>query len=390
MTPQLQAPETLTTSLLDRIVEERERLGARYMPTLTVKQFSERENLLRELKNMLVENVDYGVIPGTDKNKPTLLLPGAQKLCTFFGYVPHYEARQIEDWTGAERGEPLFYYDFTCVLKKDGEPVGEGRGSCNSWETKYRYRVGKRVCPTCGVAALIEGKQWKPSDPKEWVCFEKKGGCRAKFPIADERITSQQVGRVTNPDFADTINTVQKMGQKRAYIAATLSATGASQYFTQDLDEMVEIPSIPQPEPPPSNVPPVRTEGAPPNAGQTGESPTGGSSLPPEVAAIQARMIDRKTIGQELEILRQQLWELIGEPAQMEVDAIKEHYGDPFSKGGFAKRNALEIWKRIQYHAARLREPAPAHPAGLQSAKDLIDDSDLPKNLGGTFDPEAK
>src|SRR6185312_5705350 len=41
-----------------------------------------------------------------------------------------------------------------------------------------------------------------------------------------------------NSDFADTINTCQKMGQKRAYIAATLSATGASQYFTQDLEDM--------------------------------------------------------------------------------------------------------------------------------------------------------
>lgn len=34
------------------------------------------------------------------------------------------------------------------------------------------------------------------------------------------------------------VNTVRKMAQKRAYVAATLSATGASQYFTQDLEDL--------------------------------------------------------------------------------------------------------------------------------------------------------
>ncbi len=42
---------------------------------------------------------------------------------------------------------------------------------------------------------------------------------------------------MANPDIADVVNTIQKMGTKRAYIAATLSATGASQWFTQDIAE---------------------------------------------------------------------------------------------------------------------------------------------------------
>jgi len=231
-------------SLLDQITAERERIGARYMPTLTVKQFSERERALAELKAMLVgpskenpQGVDYGTIPGTPK--PTLYQAGAQKICAFFGYAPSYEVDAIEDWDGSKHGgEPLFYYRFTCTLMKDGAAVGQGVGSASSWESKYRYRVGKRVCPDCGQAALIEGKQWKPTDPKQWVCFAKKGGCGAKFDFADSRITEQQVGRTPNPDFADIINTVQKIACKRAYVAATLSATGASQYFTQDLEDM--------------------------------------------------------------------------------------------------------------------------------------------------------
>ena len=58
--------------------------------------------------------------------------------------------------------------------------------------------------------------------------------------------------RTPNPEIADTINTVLKMAQKRAYVAATLSATNASEYFTQDMDDFVDVdystlPSSPSP-----------------------------------------------------------------------------------------------------------------------------------------------
>lgn len=272
--PQAPHAQALATpqSLLDRIAEEQERnradIASRYQPTLTVKQFSEREKLLRELKEMLVEGVDYGVIPGTDK--PTLLLPGAQKICTFFGYVPHYEVRQIEDWTGAEHGgEPLFYYDYTCTLLKDGKPVGEGRGSCSSWESKYRYRwvtedVARKMDAAGGQgffslvsrggrisepAFAIEkaettGKYGKP--PEYWNKFREAitngTATQAKKPKKDGgqmdawEIDST-VYRVPNENIFDIVNTCQKIGQKRSYVGSTLSATGASQYFTQDLED---------------------------------------------------------------------------------------------------------------------------------------------------------
>lgn len=391
--------ETLATkSLLDQIAEETARMGARYMPTLTVEQFTKREKLLRELKDMLVPDVDYGTIPGT--KKPTLLLPGAQKLCTFFGYVPHYDVRQIEEWDGANHGEPLFYYDFTCVLLKDGKPVGEGRGSCNSWEAKYRYRVSKRVCPSCGIAALIEGKQWKESDPKQWVCYEKKGGCKSKFSIDDDRITSQAFGRVANPDFADVINTCQKMGQKRAYVAATLSATGASQYFTQDMEDAEQIDTGGHPvgtqeaanhvrdvkiadNEKHHNMPPVATASAPLNRGQA-ETPAGGSPEPKKATAVPAEVMAlwNRSGKQEdggwppiLDELRSSLWELVGgDQAQKELDAVIEQYkpyGGPCAKETFYKRTLLDLWKRIEFHK-----------------RNIITDDDIPKNMGGTFEPE--
>lgn len=225
-------------SLLDSIVSES---ASRYMPTLTVKQFSERERMLREIKDMLVgptpdnpQGIDYGVIPGT--TKPTLLKPGAEKICTFFGYAPHYEiTAEIEDWSGERFGEPLFYYRFSCQLRKNGEPVGEGIGSASTWESKYRYRTAGRKCPGCGAEAIIKGKEEYGGG---WLCFAKKGGCGAKYKAGDPAIDGQTAGKVANPDIADVINTVQKMGQKRAYIAACLSATGASQYFTQDVEDI--------------------------------------------------------------------------------------------------------------------------------------------------------
>lgn len=227
---------TTERGLLDQIVQDRQtEAAARYMPTLTVKQFGEREKMLRELKGMLVEGTDYGAIPGTDK--PTLLKPGAEKICAFFGYAPKYDEApsSIEDWLGERFNEPLFYYKFTCTLAKAGEPVGQGVGSCSSWESKYRYRAAKRKCPNCGAEAIIAGK---PEWGGGFLCFAKKGGCGAKYTEGDPAITEQRTGLVTNPDFADIINTVLKMAQKRAYIAAVLSATGASQYFTQDIEDM--------------------------------------------------------------------------------------------------------------------------------------------------------
>ena len=49
------------------------------------------------------------------------------------------------------------------------------------------------------------------------------------------------VTREPIPNPADVLNTVLKMAKKRALVDAVLSATGASDIFTQDLEELVEI-----------------------------------------------------------------------------------------------------------------------------------------------------
>lgn len=207
------------------------------MPALTLDQAIERrDKFVQFVQAIMKPDVDFGVIPGTG-TKAVLLKPGAEKLNTFFGLSAQYVSlEKIEDWSGAAHGgESLFYYQYRCILSKNGYPLGEGIGSCNSRESKYRYRKSERICPQCGAGTIIKGKaEWGGG----WLCFAKKGGCGAKFKAGDAAIESQQVGRVVNPDVADLVNTIDKMAQKRAYIAATLNAVNASEFFTQDLEDM--------------------------------------------------------------------------------------------------------------------------------------------------------
>ncbi len=214
------------------------------MPALTLQQAAERYNAVVAYvsSNLMKKDVDYGVIPGTPK--PTLLKPGAEKLCTFFGLASRFQIlTSIEDWMGEQHdGEPFFYYLYRCQLWRGDLLVAEGDGSCNSWEKKYRWRSADRLCPHCNKPTIIKGREEYGGG---WLCFAKKGGCGAKFRDGDESIESQVVGLVPNPDIADQVNTVQKMAQKRALVQATLLAVNASEFFTQDVEDMmVHVPPL--------------------------------------------------------------------------------------------------------------------------------------------------
>ena len=187
------------------------------------------------IAGILKDGTDYGKVPGSDK--PTLLKPGAEKLASFFGLTPRFFLEEkVEDWTGENHGgEPFFYYRYKCQLFKGDLIIADGEGSCNSWEKKYRYRQGVRLCPVCGQPAIFKSKN-KP----EYYCWNKKGGCGATFKLTDARITDQEQGQTKNPDPADQVNTIQKMAQKRALIAPVLIATNASEKFTQDIEDFVE------------------------------------------------------------------------------------------------------------------------------------------------------
>lgn len=195
-----------------------------------------RDMMVRFGKEIMVAGIDYGKIPGTDKN--TLLKAGAEKLCSGFRMVPRPTiVESVTDWTGEDHGgEPFLYFLVRCALyTRDGELICEASGSCNSWEPKYRFRNAKRKCPHCGQASIIKGKEEFGGG---FLCFKNKGGCGAKFKINDPDITQQQIGQITNDDICDLANTLLKMAEKRALIAATLLGANASEFYTQDLEDM--------------------------------------------------------------------------------------------------------------------------------------------------------
>lgn len=181
------------------------------------------------MQRAMTENEHFGVIPGTN-GKPSLLKPGAEKLSMMFRLRPQF-SQDIVD-LGNEHRE----YRFVCDLfSPDGTHQGQGVGSCSTMETKYRYRKAEQTCPECGQATIIKGKKEYGGG---WVCFKKKGGCGAKFLDGDDRIENQEMGRVEHDNPADYYNTCQKMGKKRAFVDATLTATAASDIFTQDVEDL--------------------------------------------------------------------------------------------------------------------------------------------------------
>lgn len=190
---------------------------------------SQVAKIQRVMKAVMKEGTHFGVIPGC--KLPSLLKPGAEKLSMTFRLIPRFSATERNS-SGGHREVEVF-----CDLTHGptGQFMGQGVGSCSTMETKYRYREARRKCPKCDAEAIIKGKEEYGGG---WLCFGKQGGCGAKFKDKDPLITEQRIGRVENPDIADCYNTVLKMAKKRAHVDAVLTATGASDIFTQDMEDL--------------------------------------------------------------------------------------------------------------------------------------------------------
>lgn len=209
--------------------------GSQALDHLSIEQVTGQVALIQQVMTQVMnEEQHYGTIPGTDK--PALYKAGAEKLSLTFKLAATFPP---------ERRELIWHDDghltvvSTCVLvhKVTGALNGEGEGICSTKESKYAYRYSARKCPTCGVEAIVKRKKEKGGG---WICIGKdKGGCWSKFEANDPQITDQETGRVANPDLPDQYNTVIKMAEKRALVAAVLVATAASDIFTQDVEDAV-------------------------------------------------------------------------------------------------------------------------------------------------------
>jgi hypothetical protein len=319
-----------------------------FMPIMKIEQaVQRREALVAFGEKILEKDVDYGVIPGTG-TKPTLLKPGAEKLCSFFGLEPYFnQVAETVDWTGEAHGGEMFYYiRYRAELRRGDRLLGSGEGSCNSWESKYRWRQGRRKCPRCGQEAIIVGKEQYGGG---WVCWKQKQGCGAQFKDDDPAIKGQTVGRIPNPDIADAVNTIQKMAQKRALVAAVLIATGASEFYTQDIEDVSSIDTGGQPVGTAQAAAAVRDR----RISELKRQAKPQNEVPEPVMEMYRTMgMSREKITQTLAGLYHDLKELAGnEEGRRIYDDIVKRYGagDPVAKVTLAKAVILELWKASEH-----------------------------------------
>lgn len=156
---------------------------------------TQQRKLLQEfVSKQLRKDVDYGIIPGTPK--PSLFKPGAEKLAGVFGLGAKFEL--VDKALDGEKNFALFNYKCIISHRKSGQVIAECDGTANSQEKKYKERT-----------TWVDNKKVKEPTP-----------------------------------VYDILNTLQKMAQKRAYVGAVILATGASDFFTQDIDDVADAATV--------------------------------------------------------------------------------------------------------------------------------------------------
>lgn len=352
-----------------------------FLPMLSVEQAINRKTQINEyIKGVMVEGEDYGYMPGDNRKekKRVLLKPGAEKLCSIFGLSPRYVVEtQIEDWTGKDHGnEPLFYYQYRCQLWRGDKFLGEGIGSANSWEQKHRYRWVKEVdVPSSYSQEDLDALPTRSSSFTEFQFAISKGETNGQYgkpahywaewkqaiesgeakPIKKTTSNGKELDawerggilyRVPNPDAADLVNTLQKMGQKRSQVAAVLVVTNCSDAFTQDFEEAPEHAA----EGIDTGGHPVGTQAA---ADHVAQRKIQDLADPPELKVLLDGIDkDPRRAREAFNLLYKSISDKAGAAGAKAYEAIEQEFTVKYPKGTLDK-NALkacvrDLWKALQ------------------------------------------
>jgi len=194
------------------IVKAADFSAAQFSTTDVINQIEQIQDLM---KAAMKENEHYGKIPGCG-DKLVLLKPGAEKLAFMFRLAPTYEIKIRE----LEKGHREYEVITTLTHIASQKVISQGVGICSTMESKFRYRyIDSQIKPSKLEAEKLkkEGKgKWRKSG-NDWIWQE----------------------RIENQDISDNYNTVLKMAKKRSLVDAILTATAASDIFTQDLEDFV-------------------------------------------------------------------------------------------------------------------------------------------------------
>lgn len=204
---------------------------------LSVEQVSSQVAHIQRLMSALMrEGEHFGTIPGTQK--PSLLKAGAEKLGFTFRLIPEFDVKQTDLGNGHRE------YSVVCTLRHGptGSLAGQGVGMASTMEAKYRWR--KQAIET--EAGPLPAGYWDLAKDDYKARNELiaatygPGKYKAKKTTDHGWVALRVEGdgeRVENPDIADTYNTVLKMAKKRAHVDAIITATAASDLFTQDVED---------------------------------------------------------------------------------------------------------------------------------------------------------
>jgi hypothetical protein len=236
-----------------------------YMQMMPIEQAQAWYNQFGQfVKSILKEELDFGVIPGCQK--PSLYKPGAEKLRFVYGLGVEFEP--IEHTVDLKT--PFIDYTYRCIIKsKNGQVLSQCEGNCNSMEAKFGYlwvaenevpdgvdksklkskTTGKKISEFDFAINKAEttGQYGKPQEYwNKWVDAINSGKAKKiiKKSKAGKELDAYEINeevtvyRILNPDVVGLKNTIMKMAQKRAFVGAILIATGASEYFTQDVEDM--------------------------------------------------------------------------------------------------------------------------------------------------------
>jgi len=170
----------------------------------TAHEIRRNVNLIQEvIKSVFKADTHYGIIPGCKQK--SLYKAGAEKILVTFRIAVD---PAVEDLSTPD---VVRYRVRVKGFTPDGRVVGVGVGECSSNEEKYAWR-----------AAVSDAEFQATDELRRRVKFYKNGGA---------------VNQVrTNP--ADVANTVLKMAKKRGQIDLCLTATAASDVFTQDIEDL--------------------------------------------------------------------------------------------------------------------------------------------------------
>lgn len=185
--------------------------------SLTASDVREHVNLIQQvMKSVMIKDTHYGVIPGCDK--PSLYKAGSEVLLTTFriSVDPEIIDKSTDD-------EISYEIKVRGIHQATGIIVGVGIGSCSSSEEKYKWRSA--VCD----------EEWEETpESRRRVKWSKAWNDKTRKKDIVKKV------KQVRAEIADQRNTVLKMAKKRAQIDMTLTATGASDIFTQDIEDLPE------------------------------------------------------------------------------------------------------------------------------------------------------